>query len=545
MLASLHEPQTLTEAMESDESEQWREAWGSEVDSLARNNTWKLEPLPPGRQAIGCRWLYKKKDDGRYKVRLVAKGYSQREGVDNTETFAPVAKFNSLRSLLALVSENDWELEGMDVKTAFLNSELEETVYIDIPEGLESPSPCQPGDRPLVCKLIKSIYGLKQSPRAWYGKINRFFIDHGFLRSEHDHNVYIHTIFKLILLIYVDDLVIAAPTLQDVDWIRSLLNEEFEMTDLGPLTVFLGMEIRRNRRLRNLHLSQTRYINAILERFGMASATTISTPADPHVHLIASPPEHIAEAINRQRYQAAVGSLIYAMIGTRPDIAFAVSAISQYSTNPGPAHWTALRRVFRYLNGTRTLGILYGSGVCGGYTDADWGGGEDRKSIGGYVFLINGGAVSWTSKKQATVALSSTESEYMALTQGVKEALWLGKLLGDIGALNHITSIREIQSDNQGAIALTKNPEYHARTKHIDIQYHFIRQHVEEGNIVLTFCPTHEMTADIFTKALPRPPFKKHVLGLGLAKSADHSNLDSSDSKKPELQRRNIRNDYQ
>ena len=247
MIANIEEPQTLAEAFARDDGPQWREAWVSEVDSLARNNTWRLEVLPPSRQAIGCRWLFKRKEDGRYKARLVAKEYSQREGVDYTETFAPVAKFNSLRSLLALVSENDWELEGMDVKTAFLNSEVEETVYVDIPEGLNVKEPTTHADQRIVCRLVKSIYGLKQSPRAWYGKINQFFVDHGFERSEQDHNVYIHTIFKLILLLYVDDLVITAPSLEDVNWIRSLLHEEFEMTDLGPLTVFLGIEIRRNR----------------------------------------------------------------------------------------------------------------------------------------------------------------------------------------------------------------------------------------------------------------------------------------------------------
>jgi len=394
MVANIEEPQTLHEAFGKEDGAQWREAWVSEVDSLARNNTWRLEVLLQGRQAIGCRWLFRRKEDGRYKARLVAKGYSHREGVDYTETFAPVAKFNSLRLLLALVAENDWELEGMDVKTAFLNSEVEETIYMEIPEGLDIEEAGPPTNQRMACRLIKSIYGLKQSPRAWYGKINRFFVDHGFQRSERDHSVYIHTIFKLILLRYVDDLVITAPSLEDVNWIRSLLHEEFEMTDLGPLTVFLGIEIRRNRQLCSLHVSQQQYIRTILDRFGMSTATTISTPADLHVRLTALPPDQSADIINPERYQSAVGSLMYAMIGTRPDIAFAVSAVSQYSTNPGPMHWTAVRRTFRYLGGTKALGLEYRGGYCGGYTDADWGSGEDRRSIAGYVFMINGAAIS-------------------------------------------------------------------------------------------------------------------------------------------------------
>jgi len=269
MLANLDEPQTLNEALGRDDGALWHEAWESEVDSLVRNKTWVLAYLPEGREAIGCRWLFKRKDDGRYKARLVAKGYSQKAGLDYTETFAPVAKFTSLRSLLALVCENDWELEGMDVKTAFLHSELEEKVYMHLPEGLHTDITKSTSGTQVVCELKKSIYGLKQSPRTWYGRINRFFIDHGFQRSEQDHNVYIHKIFKLILLLYVDDLVLTSPSLQDIAWIQSLLHQEFEMTDLGPLTSFLGLEIPRDRSTRILHLSQQRYIDTILLRHGV------------------------------------------------------------------------------------------------------------------------------------------------------------------------------------------------------------------------------------------------------------------------------------
>jgi len=299
----------------------------------------------------------------------------------------------------------------MEVKTAFLNSEVEETVYMDIPEGLNVKEPTTQADQRIVCWLVKSIYGLQQSPRAWYGKLNRFFVDHGFERRQQDHNIYIPTIFKLILLLYMDDQVITAPSLEDVNWIRSLLHEEFEMTDLGPLTVFLGIEIRQNRQLCSLHISQQQYIQTILTRFGMSNAAIISTPADLHVDLTTLPADHTVDSINQERYQSAVGSLMYAMIGTRPDISFAVSAVSQYSTNPGPMYWTAVPRIFGYLRGTRTLGVHYGGGYCRGYIDADWGSGEDRKSMGGYVFMVNCAAVSSASKKQASVALSSTEAE--------------------------------------------------------------------------------------------------------------------------------------
>jgi len=330
-------------------------------------------------------------------------------------------------------------------------------------------------------------------------------------------------IFKLILLLYLDDLVITVPSQDDVNWIRGLLHDEFEMTDLRPLTVFLGIEIRRNRQLRRVHISQQQYIPTILNQFRMSTAVTVSTRADPHVRLTTSSADHRADQINKERYQSAVGSLMYAMIGTRPDIPFSVSAVSQYSTNPGRMHWTAGRRIFRYLSGTQIQGLNYGRGYCGGYSNADCGSGEDRRSIGGYAFMVHGAAVSWASKKQPSVALSSTEAEYMSLAQGVKEALWLGELLSDLGALQHKAEIRQVQCDNQRAIALTQNTQYHTRTKHIDIQYHFLRQDIESQSIQLTYCPTHKMVADIFTKPLLRPQFEKHVLGLGLAPSADHT----------------------
>ena len=208
------------------------------------------------------------------------------------------------------------------------------------------------------------------------------------------------------------------------------------------------------------------------------------------------------------------------MLGSRPDIAYAVSKISQFSTNPNASHWTAVKRVFRYLAGTLNRGLYYGikedERRGAGFTDADWGASEDRKSISGYTFVLNGAAVSWNSKKQSTIALSSTEAEYIALTQAVTESLWLQAILDDLGARKHGSEMRNIYIDNQGAIALALNPEYHARTKHIDIQYHFIREHVQNGSIQLTYCPTGDMTADIFTKALPQPAFTKHNLGLGL-----------------------------
>jgi len=306
----------------------------------------------------------------------------------------------------------------------------------------------------------------------------------------------------VILLLYVDDVVVAAPTQNIIGWIRSKLHAKFQMTDPGPLHMFLRLEIHSNQTKRTLHLSQTNYVKKILSTYKMELCNPAMTPADPHVKLESSKPEFEATLYERNRHQSAVGSLMYAILGSQLDIAYAISKVSQYSVNPDSTHWTAVKRIFHYLAGTPNRGLCYepfGSGM--GFTNADWGSGEDRKSIAGYTFLLNGAAISWIRKKQSTVALSSTEAEYMALTQGVKESILLRGLLRDLGAQRHLEEMQNINIDNQDAMALARNAEFHARTKHIDIQYHFVREHIEKKTISLTYCPTTDMTADIFIKA--------------------------------------------
>ena len=364
----------------------------------------------------------------------------------------------------------------MDVKTAFLNGELEETIYMEIPEGVPVPvNKTRAGyTLPLACRLIKSIYSLNQSPHTWYGRIYQFFRLYSFTRSEFDHSFFINYNKKVSLLLYVDNLVVAAPTQNIIGWIRSKLHAEFKMTDLGPQHNFLGLEVQRNRTKRTLYLSQSNYGKEILATYKMELCNPAMTPADPHVHLESSKPEFEKTLYKWKRYQVAVGSLMYAMLGSRPDIAYAVSKVSQYSVNPDSSHWTAIKRIFRYSAGIPNCVLcyrLFGSGA--GLRNADWANWEDHKSIGGYTFLLNGAAISWTSKKQSTVVLSSTEAEYMALTQAVKETIWLQGLQRDLGAQHHIEEMQNINVDNQGAIALASNAEFHAQTKNIDIQYHF------------------------------------------------------------------------
>ena len=489
-----------------------RVAWESELQSLEDNGTWVPADLPPGRIAIGSWWVFKLKEDGRYKARLEAKGYSQEAGIGYQETFAPVAKFTTFRALMALAAENNWEIEGMDVKTVFFHGHLAKVIHMEMPEGLAEDSPGQ------VCRLLNTNYGLKQSPRVWYAKIHQFFAESGFVRSAEDHSLFVHQTRRLVILLYVDDLVLAAAIQKDINWIKESLKAQFEMTELGKLRNFIGVEVFRDRSRCTLKLSQERYISRVLKDHGMEWCTAVATPVGPGIRFEVYPVGYEATPSNRLQYQSAVGSLMYCMLGTRPDIAYAASMVSKYCTNPNSDHWMAVKRIFRYLAGAGGLGITYGiRGGCEGFCDSDWGGSEDRRPTSGYVFLLNGGAISWASRKQSVVALASTEAQYMAITKAVKEVLWLRTLFTELGAWRHAKVICMIFSDNHGAIALSRNPGYHAQSNHIDIQFHFIRQHVdpENGTINLLYFPTGEMVADVLTKGLVRGCHQQHTGAMG------------------------------
>lgn len=515
------EPKNIKEALSSSAGSQWELAAKAEFESLMENETWELVKLPPGRKPIGCKWVFKLKmnPDGtvdRYKARLVAKGYSQVEGVDYSETFAPVAKFPSIRAILALAASEDMEIHQMDVKTAFLNGTLDEEIYMDQPEGFRVP-----GKEGLVCKLKKSLYGLKQAPRAWNVAIHAYLRCLGMQQSNVDHCVYIkkwnnHTLW---MVIYVDDLILASDSMQLLEEVKRALKSGFKMTDLGELKHFLGIQVAREREKRKIWLSQQHYITQILRKYGMQDCKSVKTPLDTSQKLqktMQPKNEEEKQQMSAIPYRQAVGSLIYAMQGTRPDIAAAIGSVSQYMENPGMQHWTAVKRILRYLQGTRDLALWIGGEKPLGYSDADWAGCLDtRRSTTGALWLI-GGAVSWQSKKQATTALSSTEAEYMALTAAAKDGIWLRALLQSLG--RPVESPLVILEDNQGAIALAKNPVSHARSKHIDVRYHFIREALERGEIKLEYCSTADMAADVLTKALSAQKVMEFREKMGLAR---------------------------
>jgi hypothetical protein len=501
------EPSTFHEAIKSTDVSMWMTAMQEEIEALHKNNTWDLVPLPQGRKAIGNKWVYKIKRDGnnqveRYRARLVVKGYAQKEGIDFNEIFSPVVRLTTIRVVLAMCAIFDLHLEQLDVKTAFLHGELEEEIYMLQPEGF-----AETGKENLVCKLNKSLYGLKQAPRCWYKRFDSFIISLGYNRLSSDHCTYYKRFEEndvfIILLLYVDDMLVIGPNKDRVQELKAQLAREFDMKDLGPANKILGMQIHRDRSKRKIWLSQKNYLKKILRRFNMQDCKPISTPLPVNFKLSSSmSPSNEAERMEMSRvpYASAVGSLMFAMICTRPDIAQAVGAASRYMANPGREHWNTIKRILRYIKGTSDVALCYGGSefTVRGYVDSDFAGDlEKRKSTTGYVFIIAGGAVSWVSKLQTVVALSTTEAEYMAATQACKEAIWMKKLMEELG---HKQENILLYCDSQSALHIARNPAFHSRTKHIDVQYHFVREVVEDGSVDFQKVHTKENPADALTK---------------------------------------------
>ena len=522
--SEIDEPKTVQEALNGEQCVQWREAMESEYSSLLKNDTWDLVPPLEGKNIVGSRWILKVKrdEDGgvdRFKARLVAQGYSQVKGVDYDEVFSPVARYTSVRSLLALANAHDLEIHQMDVKTAFLNGSLDCDIYMSQPEGFVDP------DRPNhVCKLKKSIYGLKQSARCWNTTLDEYMKSVGYHKSNADGCIYVKSVKEadghisfVIMGVYVDDIIPISnnPALLKAE--KAPLCERFKMTDLGEIHYLLGMSINRDRESRTLTVSQPNYLDKVLKKFGMENCKPVSTPLEPGRKFQQLSPSD--EPFDVQTYQQAIGCLTYISTATRPDIAAAVSVLSQYMSKPSKDHWMGVKHVLRYLKGTLKYGLKFTAQEekpeLFGYSDADWAGDVDtHRSASGYVFQLGSGTVSWSSRKQQTVAKSSTEAEYVALSSATQEAVWLRRLMKDLG--RQMDAPTTIYEDNQGAIELAKNAKFHNRTKHIDICHHFVRERVLSNEIRVIYCPSEDMVADIMTKGLPKCTFEKlrNLLGV-------------------------------
>ena len=511
------EPQTMDEALAGDYSTKWKEAADVEYRSLIENETWDLVELPSGRTPIGSKWVFKvkHKSDGtveRFKARLVAKGYAQQPGIDYDETFSPVVKFQSIRVLLALAVQYDLQLNQMDVVTAFLNGNLEETIYMQQPDGY-----IQQGKELLVCKLNKSLYGLKQSPRCWNKVLTEFMKSLGFTQSSADPCIYVRDSKSLtIVAAYVDDLIIATKTDEEMQDVKQQLQSRFKMKDLGKLHYCLGITINHDQTNNVIEMHQKQYILKMLEKYGLLDAKSVSTPADPNVKLCKD--DEVSKPVDSVMYQSMVGSLLYVAVATRPDISQAVGTVSKFNSSPSEAHLTAVKRILRYLKGTLDVTLKFkktDDDQLVGFSDADYAGDlDDRRSTSGNVFLMSSGPVSWFSKKQAIVTLSTAEAEYVALSRAAQEIVWIRRLLSDLTAIQGQATV--LMEDNQGAICIAKNPVSHSRTKHIDVRYHYVREAVNDDIINLQYCPTQEMVADILTKPLPKKRFETLRTSMGL-----------------------------
>ena len=515
------EPTTFEEASTSPEKEKWMEAMTKEMSSLKANNVYDLTELPKDRKPVGSKWVFKRKikADGsveRYKARLVAQGFSQKAGQDYDETFCPVVRFESIRSIVAMAASNGMLLHQMDVTSAFLNGDLDEEVYMEQPEGFQVK-----GKEHLVCKLKRSLYGLKQAPRCWNMTLDHQLKKMGFVQTSSDPCLYINLEGELfVIAVYVDDMVLATKNKKKLEEVKRALCAQFEVKDLGELHYILGVTVNQIYEKNSIWIGQPAYTASIIEKFGMENAKSVATPVSSGVKLVKATEKD--ELIDAGLYQSAVGSLQYLSTMTRPDISYAVSNVAKFCSKPTKEHWTAVKRIIRYLKGTQNYGLLYkkaDSSTCIGFSDSDWAGdADDRKSTSGYIFQVGGTAISWKSRKQSCVALSTAEAEYIALSQAAQEAIWLRQLNTDLQGESPPPTV--VYEDNQAAICMSKNPESHGRSKHIEIKYHFIREQVTKKNIEVKYCQTENMVADMLTKGLGKERFEKLRMLAGISEQS-------------------------
>ncbi|KAL0403674.1 UNVERIFIED_CONTAM: Retrovirus-related Pol polyprotein from transposon RE2 [Sesamum radiatum] len=509
---TVHDVVPLRRYQRSREHVEWQDAMKAELDALERNCTWKLTPLPAGKRPIGCKWIFKTKlrADGtveRYKARLVAKGFNQIAGVDYSDNFSPVAKTVTVRLFLSLAAIHGWPLHQMDINNAFLHGHLDEDLYMSPPDRYA----VQPG---FVCKLERSIYDLKQASHQWNAELTLKLTEFGFKQSAHDHCLFTQSTSDgfLALLVYVDDILVTAPTVTLIQQVKDYLHNLFTIKDLGTARYFLGLEIARNSD--GIYVAQHKYIQDIIRDIGLMNAKTTSTPFPLGLKLT----ENCGGLLDDPENKDLVGRLLY--LGyTRPDISHSVQQLSQFLQRPCDVHWRAAVHVVRYLKGTATKGLFLPSdSSCElrAYCDADWASCSDsRRSLTGFCVFFRNALISWKTKKQSTVSRSTAEAEYRSMAATVCELRWISYLLSNLGV-----SIRlpiQLFCDNQAAMHIMANPVFHERTKHIELDCHIVRDAYKDGFISPSFVRSSSQIADIFTKVLGLKSFVSLLGKLGLA----------------------------
>lgn len=513
-------PGSLVEMKTRKDWPQWEQAIREEMDSLIKNDTWTLVKLPEGRKPISCKWVFKikKSDNGqddRYKARLVARGFSQRYGFDYSETYSPVAKLDTIRAVLAIANQDRWHVHQMDVRTAFLNGKITEEIYMIPPEGYKQSDGS-------VCRLNRALYGLKQSSRSWNLRFDQFMMQLGFRRSINDPCLYVKEAggLRIVLILYVDDILVASGNIAMVEEVKQHFIDEFEMSDVGEVKSFLGMKVERNVEKRFLRISQRVFLENLLCRFNMQECKPIRTPMEYRLRLERGKQAELTD----KPYRELVGCLMYVAFTSRPDLCAAANYFSQFQSCPTEQHWVHLKRVLRYIRGTLDLGLVYsgndGAPVLEAYADADWANDlTDRKSLSGYVFRIYSNSVCWLTRKQSTISLSSTEAELIALSTAMCHGTWLLRLLGDLGIkMNNPVTYFE---DNQSTIHVAEDERGVGRLKHVDVKHMFVRNEIQQRRVALQYVPTGEQLADVMTKGLPAEVFQKHRQNLGLVGSVN------------------------
>ena len=500
-------PKTYREAINTDEATAWTAAMEYELETINQYNTATLVDLPNGKKPLSTRWVFNKraKPDSslQHKARLCVRGFEQKEGIDYKETFAPTMNMKSFRILCGLAAKYKMKIRQFDVRSAFLNGELEEEIYVTQPPGFEDKQ--YPNK---VWKLNRALYGLRQSPRVWWKTLQDRLSDIKLVSTVGDDALFSGKLNnkRIFVGVWVDDMPVLVPDDETGDQVRDFLKEKFEIHDLGEAKKVLGMEVFRDRETGHVRLTQTEYIETLLKKFEMNDAKSAESPFPHNTKLNSKDGSDLDCAT---RYRELVGSLIHTMNFTRPDISYAVSVLTRYMHSPRTTHWKAAKHVLRYLKGTKEIGIEFsGIGEFHGTVDSDWGMCPDTsKSTSGFCFWFAGGPISWQSRRQKVVADSSTEAELRAAHYAVKECKWLRDVLSDLGELNAGPTI--ILEDNQGLLKITENTQALDRCRHVSRQANILRESIRHKIVKLQYVASKENPADIFTKAVHKSDLRK------------------------------------
>ena len=508
----------------STDPERWMVAMEAKMKTLKDKHTWDLVIPPPGANIMGSMWVYDIKWDGegnriKDKARLVGKGYTQQLGVDYNETWAAVARLESVRMTAAVAAKLDLKLWRLDFVGAYLNSITKEYIYMKQPEGF-----IEPGYEDHVAKLIHTIYGTMQGGHDWSKTLNATYNKLDYITSRADPCVRIkkedgnYTISNT----YTDDTFGASNSDMEMGKRKEEIGKVWEIKDVGETEYFLGMRVQQDLKGGTICFTQRPYWEHVLNRFSLTSITPRNTPLPVGIILdSAMSPKTDSERKQMidKPYRPILGSVMWGQLATRPDLSFSVSLLARFQSNPGIDHWNALMHVVGYIKNTMDFGLTYyrdtGDISPIAFADADYGGCRDtRRSTSGYVFMMAGGPVTWSSKRQATVALSTVEAEYVAISRCAQQMLWMQSWLSEVEIPYTLPGV--IKGDNRGAIALTKNTKDHGKVKHIDIRHHYIRELLESGRIIMEQVPSADNLADIFTKPLPRDHHHRLLSALNI-----------------------------